>query len=396
MRRHNLGLVFHQVHLEGALTRAKLTRRLGLSRSTIGDLVAELSTLGLLGESVPAGGPRVGRPSHVVGPRKDSPFAVAVDIDVTRVVAAAVGIGGRVLAREVIPAPPGPVAPEDVVHQIVHAVPLLQARVSGGARPVGIGISVPGTVQRLTDVVGLAPNLGWHDAALGDLMRSAIPQLPVSIGNDADLAVLAEHSRGGARGCDDVIYLLGRVGVGAGILVDGRPLRGVGGVAGEVGHTVLDPAGPQCHCGAQGCVEMFVGDAGLLRLCGCESSESSANDVLRAAAAGDPRALSAVRSVADSLGRATANLVNLLNPRLIVMGGSLQEVLALAKPQVVTALDQHGLAAARGMVELRPSALGADGPLLGAAELAFGPLLVDPLGTIESLGAGSEAQVEPG
>ena len=107
MRRHNLALVLQQVHLDGAVTRAALTRRLGLSRSTVGDLVFELSTLELLGESVPTGGPRVGRPSHVVGPRPDGPFAIAVDIDVTRVVAAAVGIGGRVLARQVIPTRPG-------------------------------------------------------------------------------------------------------------------------------------------------------------------------------------------------------------------------------------------------------------------------------------------------
>ncbi len=108
MRRHNLALVLQQIHLDGALTRAELTQRLGLSRSTIGDLVAELSALGLLEESVPSGGPRVGRPSHVVGPRADSPFVVAVDIDVNRVVVAAVGIGGRVLARQVLATQPGP------------------------------------------------------------------------------------------------------------------------------------------------------------------------------------------------------------------------------------------------------------------------------------------------
>src|ERR1700712_5475260 len=111
MRRHNLALVLQHVHLDGALTRAELTQRLGLSRSTIGDLVAELSALGLLGESVPSGGPRVGRPGPVGRPRPDSPFVVAVDIDVTRVVAAAVGIGGHVLAREVIAPEPGPLLP---------------------------------------------------------------------------------------------------------------------------------------------------------------------------------------------------------------------------------------------------------------------------------------------
>lgn len=389
MRRHNVALVLQQVHHDGALTRAKLTQRLGLSRSTIGDLVAELSVLGLLGESIPSGGPRVGRPSHVVGPRPDSPFAVAVDIDVTRVVAAAVGIGGKVLAREVITTRPDAVQPDEVAQQIAAAVPVLQEIVGNGARPVGIGISVPGTVERLTNVVELAPNLGWHDAAFGELMQTAIPSLAVSIGNDADLAVLAEHSRGSARGYDDVIYLLGRIGVGAGILVDGRPLRGAGGLAGEVGHTVLDPAGPLCHCGAKGCVEMFVGDAALLRLAGCSGD---VEDVLRDAAAGVAVAMKAVQSVADSLGRAVANMVNLLNPRLVVMGGSLQKVLALAQVQVEAALDQHAMAAARAMVELRPAALGEDGPLLGAAELAFGPLLADPLAAVESLPAGALAR----
>ena len=385
MRRHNLALVLQQIHLDGALTRAELTQRLGLSRSTIGDLVAELSTLGLLGESVPSGGPRVGRPSHVVGPRPDSPFVVAVDIDVNRVVAAAVGIGGRVLTRQVLTTRPGPASPEEVTQEIAEAIPTLQQTVGGGARPLGIGISVPGTVDRLTYVVGLAPNLGWHDAHFGELAQKAVPRLPVSIGNDADLAVLAEHSRGSARGYDDVIYLLGRVGVGAGILVDGRPLRGAGGFAGEVGHTILDPAGPLCHCGAQGCVEMFIGDAALLRLAGADSAVGDVEEVLQAAAKGEDVALKAVQTLAESLGFAVANMVNLLNPRLVVMGGSLEDVLTLAQVQVEAALDQHAMAAARSMVELRASGLGEDGSLLGAAELAFGPLMADPLSALASL-----------
>ncbi len=386
MRRHNLALVLQQIHLDGALTRAELTRRLGLSRSTIGDLVTELSTLGLLGESVPSGGPQVGRPSYLVGPQPDSPFAIAVDIDVTRVVAAAVGIGGRVLARKVTANRPGPVSPRAVARQVAEAVPILTKTVGTGASPVGIGISVPGTVERLTYVVGLAPNLGWHDVPFGELVQTAVPALPVSIGNDADLAVLAEHSRGSARGYDDVIYLLGRIGVGAGILVDGRPLRGTGGLAGEVGHTVLDPTGPLCRCGARGCVEMFVGDAALLRLAGWEGA---VDDVLRAASQGEDRALKAVQVLADSLGRAVANLVNLLNPRLVVMGGSLQKVLALAQVHVEAALDQHAMAAARSMVELRPAALGDNGSLLGAAELAFGSLLADPLGALDAIPDGA-------
>jgi predicted NBD/HSP70 family sugar kinase len=127
---------------------------------------------------------------------------------------------------------------------------------------------------------------------------------------------------------------------------------------------------------------MFVGDAALLRLA---RREGAVADVLQAAAAGKPRALKAVQSLGESLGRLVANLVNLLNPRVVVMGGSLQEVLALARGHVEAALDEQAMAAARGMVELRPAALGKDGPLLGAAELAFGPLLADPPAAVGSL-----------
>ena len=136
--------------------------------------------------------------------------------------------------------------------------------------------------------------------------------------------MLAEHLRGAARGYDDVVYLIGKIGVGAGILVEGVPLRGFGGLAGEVGHTVLDPAGPACHCGRRGCVETFIGDAGIIRAARRRVAQSreSVAAIFEAARAGDVRALAGVRKVGAALGRVLANLVNLLNPRLIVLGGA--------------------------------------------------------------------------
>lgn len=386
VRRHNLALVLRQVHLHGALTRADLTERSGLSRSTIGGLVTELSVRHLVRESVPVGGIRAGRPSHVVEPRIDGPYVVAVDIDLEQVTTAAVGIGGHVLARHVVAMPRGPVHPEQVARHVVEAIPVLRQRVHEVARPIGIGISVPGTVDARTGRVGLAPNLGWQNVAFGPLMHAAAPAgLPVWMGNDADLAVLAEHRRGSARGFDDVVCLFGRGGVGAGILVESRPLRGCGGLAGEVGHTVLDPAGLACHCGGRGCVETYLSEAALLRLAGLrvgregpQSGDALVRDVLRAAATGELRSLQAVRVVAGHLGRVVAALVNLLNPQLVVTGGFLRDVLLLARPEVQASLERYALASALDMVELRPAGLGPDSSLLGAAELAFGPLLADP------------------
>jgi predicted NBD/HSP70 family sugar kinase len=382
MRRHNLALILSQVHRDGALTRAELTARLGLSRSTIGALVADLADLGLVQESVPSGGTRAGRPSHVVGPHPHGPFVVAVDIDVTQVTAAAVGLGGELLARHVIPiASAEGAAPDQVAHLILDSVGPLQDLAGLSDAPVSIGVSVPGTVDRHNGTVGLAPNLGWRDSPFGAILTElASPHVPVVVGNDADLAILAEHSRGNARGCNDAVFLIGRTGVGAGIIVNGVPLRGHDGHAGEIGHTVVDLSGPRCHCGKRGCLETYVGDSALLSLAGRRRrGDNDAALVFRAAREGQSRAAEAVRTVAASLGRAIAGLVNTLNPERVLLGGSFADVLDAAREDVEAALDDYVLDAPGETVLLCKPGLGTDSALLGAAEVAFAELLADPL-----------------
>jgi predicted NBD/HSP70 family sugar kinase len=382
MRRHNLALILAQVHRDGALTRAELTARLGLSRSTIGALVADLVDLGLVQESVPTGGTRAGRPSHVVGPHPNGPFVVAADVDVTHMTCAAVGLGGVLLARQVVEFAEPP-APDEVARQIVASVPDL-ARLAGlSGVPVCVGVSVPGTVDRHSGTVGFAPNLGWRDAAFGSMLTDlASPHIPVVVGNDADLAALAEHSRGSARGHDDVVFLMGRIGVGAGIIVNGEPLRGYRGHAGEIGHNVVDPSGPACHCGKHGCLETFVGDHALLALAGRpdEHTDLECREVIESARSGDPRATDAVRTVARSLGQVLGSLVNSLNPELILLGGTFGEVLDVARDEVEGALAAHVFNGPGEQVVLARAGLAQDSALIGAAEIAFAQLVADPLG----------------
>ncbi len=384
IRRHNLSVMLGHVHHDGALTRAELTQRLGVSRSTIGALVADLTQLGLVHEVVPSGGEGVGRPSHVVGPHAGGPFAVAVDIDVVHVTIAAVGLGGEVVAREVVATPPG-VDHHDVSALVVAAIPRLQAAGCPQSWPAGVGVSVPGTVDRHTGRVGVAPNLGWHDSPLGATLSALAPDgLPVLVGNDADLAVLAEHQRGSARGCDDVVYVLGRTGVGAGLISGGVHLRGHDGHAGEIGHDVVDASGPPCHCGKNGCVETYIGDGALLARAGRPGppTERAVAAVFADARAGDVNALRAVHEVAEALGRAMSGLVNALNPQRVLLGGSLSQLLDVAGSQITSSLTKYALAAQGGTVQLVQPALGDDSSLLGAAEIAFTPLLDDPLSAV--------------
>jgi predicted NBD/HSP70 family sugar kinase len=382
IRRHNLGLLLGQVHRDGVLTRAELTNRLGLSRSTIGALVADLTELGLLTESVPSGGARAGRPSHVVGPSADGPYAVAVDIDITHVTTAAIGIGGQVLARHVVSTDPSPSPPDLIAQHILDSVPQLQSQVGGSAWPVGIGVSVPGTVDRRNGTVGFAPNLEWRDEKFGALLAElAGPDLPVAVGNDADLAVMAEYRRGAGRDCDDLVYLIGRIGVGAGIIVNGQPLRGHDGHAGEIGHNIVDASGPPCHCGKRGCVETYIGEKALLKLAGRRQppTEQRVAAVFDDARAGNERAATAIRTIAEALGRALANVVNVLNPQRLILGGSLSAVLDFAHDEVEQSLYRYAMTSPGQTVQLCQPMFGSDSALLGAAELAFEQLLTDPV-----------------
>jgi len=380
IRQHNLSLVLSHVHRDGALTRAELTQRLHLSRSTVGTLVGDLAQLGLVEEVVPIGGERVGRPSHVVAPHAEGPYAVGVDVDIAHVTIAAIGLGGTISSREVVPTD-GEVSPAQLVGLVRKALPRLRAGVGSSGRVCGVGVSVPGTVDLQTGRVGVAPNLGWKDVPLGDLLRAILPDgTPVVIGNDADLAVLAEHQRGNARDCDDVVFLIGRIGVGAGIIINGVPVHGRDGQAGEIGHNVLDPAGPMCHCGKSGCIETFLGESALLALAGRRPPRTDAKvaALFADARAGDQTALSAITSVAEPLGRAIANLLNTLNPERVVLGGSMGDVLALARPEVEAAVERYAFGLSRPGVELVLPAFGTDSALLGAGEVAFTALLADP------------------
>lgn len=381
IRRHNLSLLLRHIHQHGELTRAELTAATGLNRSTIGALVSDLVGLGLVTEYVPSVRDRAGRPSHVVAPRADGPYVLAVDVAVERIVTATVGLGGTVHERRLIAIDGADRRPEAVIARIVSDAKWLSARRPGIAGPAGIGVSIPGTVRRRDGFVEHAPNLNWRAVPFAQLLAAQLPvSLDVHVGNDADLGAVAEHQRGAAIGYDHLIYLNGSVGVGSGIIAEGIQLYGTGGYAGEIGHMTINPDGPPCHCGSTGCIETYIGEHALLRAAGVidRHGPRAVDTVFIEAASGDERARAAVRTVAVWLGRSLANVVNCFNPQAIVVGGSLAEVVRLERLTVETELDRRAMSAARAGVQLLLPGLRQDSALIGAAELAFQGLLAAP------------------
>lgn len=377
LRRANLRAILQTVHTHGPTTRAVLTKQLGLNRSTIGALTGELQSLALVSEeSAPVGG-RSGRPSHLVVPREDN-VVVAVDVGVDRIAVALVSLGGQVLERRTRGHQRGEHDVDHVVDAVAQMVEeVLATRTS--ARCLGIGAAVPGAVRAGDGFVRFAPNLGWVDEPFTDLLAKRLGR-PVETGNDANLGVLAEHLRGAAVGYSDVAYLSASVGIGGGFLMGGRPLTGASGYAGEVGHMQVDSEGPVCRCGAVGCWETKVGENVLLRHAGrlAGGGPPAVAEVIAAARAGDARAAEAVDDVADWCGVGIRAIVNLFNPEIVVLGGCLAQVWRAAEDRVDDALNRSTMMSPRQDVVIRSAALEDESPLIGAAELAFAPVLDHP------------------
>ena len=387
IRRQNLGALLRYVHLHGATTRAELTSTLGLNRSTIGALTADLAAAGLVAEGTPRETGRAGRPSLVVRPESDRVYAYAYSIEVDRVRAARIGLGGTVLDRREGARPPG-LRAADSLPLLAGFTSQMQRAVPTGSAYIGAGIAVCGLLRHADGSVHERPETGWVEEPLGAALATDLgTQRPVLVGNAADVCALAEHARGVAAGCNDLIYLHRDVGVDAGIIIGGRRLTGHGGYGGEVGHMVVHPGGRPCGCGSRGCWETEIGEYALLPEAGqtpvdgraTVDGRAAALAVVDAARRGDASAQAAVRQVGDWLGLGVANLVNIFNPAMVIFGGTLREVYLAAAARVRSRLNSLALPAAREQVRLRTPALGEDAALIGAAELAFEQLLADPL-----------------
>ncbi len=382
LRRHNLGTLLGHLHVEGPLSRAELTQRMSLNRSTIGALVSELVGLGAVAEHRPDGAHEAaGRPSLVVVPEHRQVQVLAADIGVERVVVALVGLGGTVVTRRQRRLPPS-ASPRKVAHVVRRLVEAVLADPRAGAAVVGLGISIPGVIRQGDGCVRFAPNLGWVDVPFGELIAAELGSLPLWIGNDADLGLLAEHRRGVARGVDDVVFLAGEVGVGGGLVVGGRPLIGAGGYAGELGHMVLRPGGRRCRCGADGCWETEIGAPAVVRALGLDPTTGTEDLLLALAGHRDAGVLD---EVGYYLGLGIASIVNVVNPSLVIVGGVLRAVYPLVADVAARSLASAALTAPLEQVHITVPQLGGDAALIGASELAWSDLLADPASVLRDV-----------
>ena len=348
-RRHNRGLVLRRLLRDGPHSRADLARVTGLTAPTVGALVADLLDDGLVAErGRRAGG--TGKPATLLEIVADARQVVCLDLsDHSRFVGGIVNLTGGVTARrDVARGGRTGAAAGRLVAEL--AADLLATTTDRAV--LGVGVGTPGIVYP-GGVVQEASNLGWHHAPLGDDLTAALGGPPVHVVNDANAAVLGELRFGGHRGPNLLLVKLG-LGVGAGLVLDGRLVEGDESAAGEIGHVVVDEDGDDCACGNRGCLETVLA-AGRLR-----------RQVEGLDPAGRERVLG---EAGERLGRALAPVIGLLNLRTVVVSAPAGLLDEGFREALVAAIRKRTIPLAGGGVEAGFSATDKDDVLLGTASL---------------------------
>ncbi|HEY8983134.1 MAG TPA: ROK family transcriptional regulator, partial [Streptomyces sp.] len=256
--------VLRQIIARSPTSRQELAAATGLSLATVATLVGELLDLRMITE-VGFEDSAGGRPRGLVAVHTSGGALIGVDIAETYVYAELYDLGLNVLARAEERMRPGHSSPEEVVAHVVTTTRSVveQAGVEA-ARVLGVGVSMPGQVDRATGVSEYAPNWAWQDVPLLGLLAQHIPY-PLYLDNPLRACAVAELWFGGARGYGDAVVLILGTGVGAGLILGGAVHRGVSSSAGEWGHSTLVLDGRLCHCGNHGCVETYVGAPGIMQ-----------------------------------------------------------------------------------------------------------------------------------
>lgn len=350
---------------EGELTQAQLARRTGLAPATVSNIVHALEAVGVV--EVTEGRGRKGRAVRLAGA---TGYVVGIDF-AHRSVSVALANLAHDIVVETRPLAEGHRYDDGLVLVGEMIEQLLAAAGADRGDLVGAGMTLPAPVDSRRRQVG-APSVlpGWVGVDAPSV-ASRILGFPVQVNNDANLAAMAEHLWGAGRGVANLAYIKIAEGVGAGLVLDGQLFRGANGTAGEIGHTTIDEFGRLCRCGNRGCLETIVSTTQVLALLAPTHGAVTIPDVVAAARAGDAGCRRILADTGRAVGVAVANLCNLVNPELVLIGGSLAEAGDLLLDPMREIVARYGVPSAVDDLAIRAALLGDRAELLGAVALAL-------------------------
>lgn len=393
LRESNLAMVLRCLHDDGPLSRAQLASHTELNKSTVSSLIDELLSLDLIREAGQdaSGG---GRPATLIELNPGAGQIIGLELGVDFILVVLADFAGNIVWRQAQDIQPNQ-DQERIIDQALQLVgQAIRENQAGSGRLMGIGLTLPGMVNVRRGTLLFSPNLQWYNVDLGRLFRQRT-ELPIFVENDANAAAVGEHFFGVARQTSNFVFVVAGVGVGGGLYLDGSLYRGAGGLAGEIGHTnfSVDRDRP-CRCGSRGCWEnsgnedalksraralMEVGRPSLItRIMAQQNSPLTIGIITEAAKAGDEVALEALAETGSALGIGISNLINIFNPELIVLGGSLSQAGEFLLPAINAQVEKHALSQVRNQAQVTLSAFGPDAIVLGAVALVVEAILVRP------------------
>jgi predicted NBD/HSP70 family sugar kinase len=391
VRRNNLSLVLRLLHEGPGQSRASVAAETGLNKATVSSLVAELIDRGLVRELGTVDRRRLGRPATVLELDGRGVASLGIELNVDFVTALATDLGGRTLFQRTRAIDAASRPPKRSLATLVSVAKEAHKEVTSRCTTiVGVTLAIPGLVDASGRTVTIAPNLHWHDINVGDRLAEALGgELAVTVDNDANLGALAEYRVGEFAGTPNLVYIAGQTGVGGGLIVGGRLVRGAAGFAGEVGHMHVVDNGSECGCGRRGCWETLVGLRQLLRdavpdlAAELESHrdkgpEAKVGPVIERATAKDPVALEGLRQNARWLGIGLATLVNIFNPQVVVLGGFFRDIGPWVLPLAEQTMREYAIAPDAGGCRVVCSSLGFSAAALGGAIFAAERVFDDP------------------
>jgi glucokinase-like ROK family protein len=374
-RKQNSSALLNLLRLFGPLSRAYLATKIGLTRSTVSRIVDDLLAEKLIREAKLSVGKK-GRPGMLLELNPQGGSAIGIEIGVNFICILLTDFSGNVLWRERVSLPDEATSKDYLLKAEQLARKGSDLAASHQYRQMGIGVGVWGLVDHLKGAIRFAPNLMWHDIPLKENWEAKFG-VPVYLENDAKAAALGEYYFGAGKNIENFLYISMDIGVGGGIISEGKLFRGSSGYAGEIGHMAIDPHGSECRCGKVGCLETLVGRRVIINRYQTKTGEGeiSLEEIIQRARSGDKIAELVFDEVAEALGQGIGNLVNIFNPERIILGWSLGQAYDLLMPTLEKSVQKNSLSEQMGNLDIVPFTNGADDCLLGCVALVMDEII---------------------
>lgn len=393
VREINLSIILNGLREHSPISRASLATVTGLNKTTVSSLVQQLIDAHFVTEAGIHKTEETGRPGMLLelNPRAGCMIGMEIGVDFISVVVSNFAV--ETIWRRQVQVDPD-TGQEEILHRALDLVRAALKHTGDECREVlGLGVGVPGLVDVSSGTLLFAPNLHWRNVPVRRILEQNF-DFPIYVDNEANMATLGESYFGVARGARSVLYVSAGGGLGGGIVLEGRVLPGAGGFAGEVGHMTMQADGPPCNCGNRGCWETLAGQGSVFRRVKAAVEGGSATllldycrgdletltipMVVRAAQEGDAVAIDALNETGVYLGIGFANLINALNPEVVVFGGSLSLAGDFLLPIINRVIRERALRWSAGTTRVHVAAHGFDACVMGGIASVYHQILSRP------------------